>query len=314
MSQASKSYRRYIGADVGKTEIVIFDSQSKSITTLANRPAQMARFMAGLDATCLVVCEATGGYESELLTAALNAGIAIHRADARKVKAFIRSFGTIGKSDAIDARALASYGQERQAKLPLWQDPPPARALLQSLVLTRADLMKDRVAYNNRIKAPGMQAAKHHLVSILNQFKQQLKMIDAEIKNLIAANPQLTRDSQTIQSVPGLGKVNTPTLLALLPELGTLGRRQIAALAGLAPHPKQSGAKDGYRRTRGGRPQVRHALFMAGLSATRKTSPLNPFYQKLINNGKKKLVAIVAVMRKIVVIANARLRDQNQII
>ena len=311
MTQNATRFPHCIGCDVGKAEIAVFDGKTGKSMKLPNQPEALAKFAAMLDAGCFVVCEATGGYETVLLQALLAAGIAAHRADARKVKAFIRSFGTIGKTDAIDARALAIYGQERQHRLPLWQARETTRQQLQSLVLTRADLLKDRVAYQNRLAAPGSEAVKTPLQSVICCLKQHIASIEAEIKALLKACPKLARDLQIPRAIPGLGPVTANALLALMPELGTLNRRQAAALAGLAPHPRQSGTKDAYRPTRGGRPEIRRALFMAGLRAAQKSSPFHAIYKKFLENGKNPLVAITAIMRKIIVVANAKLRDQK---
>src|SRR5580658_4471874 len=126
---------RFIGCDVGKTAIVVFDAMSGRSHSIANAPQALSDFAAGLEATCFVVCEATGGYENALLAALFAAGVPAHRADARKVKAFIRSFGTLGKTDAIDARALRRYGCERHAGLTRWRARDEERVKLQSLVL-----------------------------------------------------------------------------------------------------------------------------------------------------------------------------------
>ena len=138
---------RFIGCDVGKTAIVVFDAASGRTRAVANTPEALSGFAASLEATCFVVCEATGGYERDLLAALIAAGVPACRADARKVKAFIRSFGTLGKSDAIDANALARYGRDRYAELPLWSAREPERERLQALVLARRHLVKDRFAY-----------------------------------------------------------------------------------------------------------------------------------------------------------------------
>lgn len=122
------------------------------------------------------------------------------------------------------------------------------------------------------------------------------------------------RSMQALQTIGGIGATTAATLLALMPELGALPRRQAAALAGLAPHPRQSSARDAYRRTRGGRPEVKRALFMAALAACKHNKQLKPFYDRLLKAGKKPLVALTALMRKILVIANARLRDAHQTI
>src|SRR6476660_5825513 len=153
----------FIGCDVGKTTIVVFDSRDGRTTDIPNRPQDLASFAKRLDDSCLVVCEATGGHEATLLDVLVQAGIAAHRADARKVKAFIRSFGTLGKTDAIDARALAEYGQERQTRLPRWQAPDQYRSQLQTLVLTRRDLVAERLACTNRLGAPGAQTVQPYL-------------------------------------------------------------------------------------------------------------------------------------------------------
>jgi transposase len=311
MPVPSTSFSRFIGCDVGKNDVTIFDSQDGSTRTIANEPVALAAFAAELDAACLVVCEATGGYERALLDAVTQAGHATHRADARKVKAFIRSFGTLGKTDAIDANALARYGQERQADLARWQSPDPNRARLQALVSTRADLVAQRVACNNRLAAPSAQPVATYLGALLTCLETQIHAIEADILALVRHHPALRRDAEILRTITGLGERTIAVLLALMPELGHLGRRQAAALAGLAPHPRQSGIADGYRRIRGGRPTVKKALFMAALAAARHNPTLRAFYQRLIANGKKPLVALTAVMRKIIVIANARLKPAH---
>ena len=309
MTTPTKSFSRFIGCDVGKASVVVFDSLTGLLATIANRPKDLASFAASLDAECLVVCEATGGYEAALLHATVVADVPAHRADARKVKAFIRSFGTLGKTDAIDARALARYGAERQTILARWQAPEPGRKDLQAMVLTRADLMAERVAYSNRLAAPGAAIVRGCINKLLTCINAQIKALDAAIAALIRAHQPLALAAKALRTIKGIGPQTTAALVALMPELGTLDRKQAAALAGLAPHPKQSGGHDGYRRVKGGRPEVKRVLFMAALVAVRYNQTLRGFYNRLLADGKKKLVAIVAVMRKMIVIANARLRD-----
>lgn len=304
--------RRFIGCDVGKRHIVAFDSVTARIVRIDNQPDALAAFTASLDASCLVVCEATGGHEMALLDALAAAGVPAHRADARKVKAFIRSFGTLGKSDAIDARALASYGAERYRTLARWCPTDPQRLHLQALVLTRRDLIDNRTAHTNRLKAPGAQTVAEYLNAVIACLQHQIHAIDAEIQALIARCEALARTSQLLQTIPSIGAITAAELSALMPELGTLNRKQAAALAGLAPHPKDSGLSHGYRRTKGGRPQIKRTLFMAALSASRHHPTLKPFAQRLHNAGKKPIVTQTAVMRKLVVIANAKIRDQSK--
>ncbi len=311
MTQDTPAPARFIGCDVGKAGIVVFDSRDGRIRTIPNQPDDLAAFATGLDHTCLAVCEATGGHEAALLSALMQAGRAAHRADARKVKAFIRSFGTLGKTDAIDARALARYGQERHPRLARWQPPDQERDRLQTLVLTRRDLVDQRVACKNRLSSPGAQVVRSYLDRLLACLDAQIAAIEADTQALVNAHQTLHTATRTVSSLIGIGCVTAVSLVALMPELGTLSRRQAAALAGLAPHPRQSGATDRYRRTRGGRPEIKKVLFMAALTASKRDPKMSVFYQRLIANGKKPLLAITAVMRKLVVICNAMLRQDE---
>ncbi|MDT0635838.1 transposase [Spectribacter hydrogenoxidans] len=262
---------RVFGCDVGQDTLVVFDSQTGQHTELANQPAALAAFVTTLGPDSLVVCEATGGHEAALLAATVEAGVPAHRADARKVKAFIRSLGRLAKTDRIDAQGLARYGRERADQLVRWQPPDADRQALQSLVRLRRELVAQRTAHQQRLKAPALR-----------------------------------QRYDIIQAIPGCGPVAATALVALLPELGQANRRGIAALA---PHPRQSGKTNGYRRVRGGRPEVRQALFMVALAASRHHPTLQAFYNRLVANGKKKIVAITAVMRKLITIINARIRD-----
>jgi transposase len=300
------------GCDVGAEEIVVFDSLNLQTRRIANDREALSGWAAGLPAEAFVVCEATGGYEVRLLTALAAAGIQAHRADARKVKAFIRSLGTLAKTDTIDAKALARYGQERAADLARWQPPQAARAQLQAMVLTRRDLVADRTAYGNRLKAPGSDHVARHLEAVIACLEAQIADLDHQIKILIENTKELNDAADALRSITGIGAITAAALMALLPELGTTDRRRIASLAGLAPHPKQSGGSDAYRRIRGGRPEVKCVLFMAALSASRAQGPLADAYDRLVQKGKKRMVAVIAIMRKIVVIANARIKKLNQ--
>jgi len=301
---------RFIGCDVGKHEIIVAGLAQKTIS-VANTPKAIAAFAKDLDDDVLVICEATGGYEAELLAALLKAGKPVHRADARKVKAFIRSFGTLGKNDALDAQALARYGQERHQRLARWQPRNHERERLSSLVLLRQAMVADHTAWSNRKQAPGALAG--FTDPIRQALVQQIANIDAEIQRLIDCCQAVKHDVAILRGMKGIGAVTAPSLIALMPELGTISGKQAASLAGLAPHPNQSGTRDSYRRVKGGRPEVRRLLFMAAMTAGKHDPQLKSFYQRLIDNGKKPIVALTAVMRKLIVIANAKLRDERQL-
>jgi transposase len=300
---------RFLGCDVGKAAIVVFDSRGDTFGRIPNQAAALAAFAAGLGPDCLVVCEATGGYEDALLAALVAAGCPAHRADARKVKAFIRSYGTLGKSDALDARALARYGAERHARLSRWQAPDPARERLQILVRTRADLVTQRTACANRLGAPGVEPVKAALKALHDCLKAQIAALGQSIAETLRLIARTDRSEQALRSIPGIGTTTAAALMALMPELGRIGRRQAAALAGLAPHPNQSGCRDAYRRTRGGRAEIKALLFMPAMAAARHDPAMRATYARLIANGKKPILALSAIMRRIIVIANARLRE-----
>ena len=309
MSQSATTCSRFIGCDVGKTSIVVYDSADGRLQTIANGAEALAAFATQLDQTCLVVCEATGGYEAGLLDALLARGVPTHRADARKVKAFIRSFGTLGKTDALDAKALAGYAKERNLQLRRWQAPSRDHLALQALVLTRSDLVQQQTAWSNRLQAPGAEPVASCLRQLLDCLADQIDAIEVRIQNILDASQPLQQTAAILRAIRGIGFKTAAALIALMPELGSLNRKQAAALAGLAPHPRQSGFTDAYRRTKGGRPEVKRVLFMAALSAAQHDPVMRAFFQRLTAAGKKPIVAITAVMRKIIVVANARLRD-----
>ena len=310
MTASVTPFARVLGCDVGKKEVVVFDSASRRILRVPNQTDALHAFAATLDAACLAVCEATGGYELDLLAALLAAGVPAHRADARKVKAFIRSFGTYAKTDDLDARALARYGVERGGELAAWRARDEQRLKLQGLVLLRRDLVRDRVAYRNRRAARAAAPLASILDPLLETFDAQIRALEAQIEDLIETAPAIAAPVRKLTAIPGLGATTAVALIALLPELGQVSRKQIASLAGLAPHPDQSGDADRYRRTRGGRQEVKRTLFMAALSAARHHPALAPFFKRLVERGKPRLIAITAVMRKLVVIANAVLANK----
>lgn len=313
MTTSSTGPTRFLGCDVGKAAVTVFDSTTGAWRSIPNRAPDLRRFAASLGPDCLVVCEATGGYEARLLQAMLAASVPAHRADARKVKAFIRSYGTLGKSDAIDAAALARYGAERHASLARWQQPDPVREELQTLVLTRIDLVRMVQAQTNRLAAPGAKAVARVLRAVIATARAEIRRIEARIGQLIAACPAIARDVAVLRGMRGVGPVVSAALVAMMPELGRIPGKQAAALAGVAPHPKESGQHVGYRRTRGGRPEVKRTLFMAALVASKGEGRLAEVYRSMLARGKKPIVAVTAVMRKIIVIANARLRDDRAV-
>lgn len=298
-----------LGFDIAKGTITVCDG---AITrTVANQRRAIRALLKSYKHIDLVVCEPTGGHEGLVLEECLRAGIACHRADTLKVKSFIRSYGTHGKSDAIDAGMLWGYGRERWAKLSLWQAPDADETGLRALVRRRQELITMKVAEKNRAKAPGGRKLATSFKAVIKVVERQIQIIDADIRELIANSSTLKHRAAVCTAMDSLGPIVAAKLLAILPELGSITRRKAAALAGVAPHPNDSGQKKGYRKIRGGRPDVRTALFMPALRAAAGKGEFAPFYRRLITNGKKPMVAIAAVMRKIIVILNARLRGAS---
>ncbi len=298
------------GIDVSKDTLAVFDEARQCLSTVRNSPAAVRKMIAGLAPGTMVIFEPTGGFEALLAAELAAQGIASHRADTLKVKAFIKSFGRLAKTDAIDAKALAHYGRERWNLLGLYQPADKRQAQLAALVARRQDLLAIKTAETNRSKAPGNPLISRSCKTVIACLCRQIEKIDNDIEQMIAACQTLTRRARIYRSLPGVGPRTAIALLATMPELGTLTRRQAASLAGLAPHPRDSGTLKGYRKMRGGRPQVRQNLFMAALVGARVEGPLRTFYQRLIKNGKKPIVAVAAIMRKIIVILNARARDE----
>jgi len=292
-----------LGVDVAADSLVISDGR-----TVANRRTTI-RALLKTAKPDFVICEPTGGHEFQLLEECLKAGIACHRADTLKLKSFIRSFGTLGKSDAIDAAGMAAYGRERWQSLPLWQRPDPDEQHLQMLVRRRTGLVAFKVAEQNRSKAPGAKTLAASFKAMLAFLGRQITMIDAAIAAIVARNQVLKRRAAICTAMNGIGFCTAAALIALMPELGFIDRRQAAALAGTAPHPNESGLFKGQRRIRGGRPEIRTVLFMPALRAAAAKGEFATFYKRLVTNGKKPILAIAAVMRKIIVTLNARLRD-----
>ncbi len=309
------TYIHFIGIDVSKEWFdVAVHAQAAKPQRFPNSGAGFAAFAKRFAAElpqALVVLESTGGYETALIAFLLARKVAVHRAHPLAAKYFIRSLRLHGKTDALDAQALARYGAERHASLRLCHVPEAAQQALQALLSRRADLLAIRIAEQTRSLHPGYAdaALKASLRAMLKLLNAQLAKLDLRIEALIGQSPPLSAKFAVMTSVKGIGKQTALTLLGNMPELGSLTRRQAASLAGVAPHPRDSGKTAGYRRTIGGRAQVKRCLFMAAMAARRFNADLRAFFERLIQNGKKPMAAITAIMRKLIVILNAKLRD-----
>lgn len=302
---------RILGADVAKLTIALHDSVSGRGWSIDNTPEALAEALRPYTDYDWLICETTGGYERQLLEAAAEVGLRACRADAAQVKAFIASHGGRAKTDRIDAAWLSRYGLDRALTLKPWRAPSPAQEAFGELLRHRQALLAQRVQASNRLSAPGGGALADLLDQQIAFLTAQITYIDAKMAELIKTCPDLARDEHVLRAIPGIGPVAARTLLALLPELGKLGPKQVASLAGLAPHPHESGQTLRRKRMIGGRPGLRPVLFMAALSAARAHPTLAPAYQRLVSAGKPKRVALAAIARRLVVIANAVIRDDR---
>jgi transposase len=302
----------FIGIDIGKFTFVVAASENTTTNEYENSSDGIAKFLEDYKKIlpdALSVLETTGGYELKLLYTLCQHGFAVHRADTRKVKNFIRSFGSQAKTDALDAKALAQYGKERIDKLELFKPQSQEAIKLFQLVQRRNDLKHMVVAEKNRRRESADPLVQNSIKEVITLLEKQIDSITQQIKKTIKSDPILKAKLEILKTVPGIGEVVAFELITLLPELGKLTRKKIAALAGLAPKANDSGCFRGYRKTGYGRNGVKPILFMAAMAARNSKTSLKIFYEKLISNGKKKMVALTALMRKILVIANARLKE-----
>lgn len=260
----------------------------------------------------LVVLEATGGYERGLVCALQGASIAVARVNPRQARDFAKSMGVLAKTDQVDARTLRDFADvlarhKDRAKYitPMLDE---RRQALAELMTRRRQLVDMRVAESNHLEHAGKHAARS-IASVLKTLDKQLACIDHEIDEHM--DRHFKEQRTVLDSVKGVGPVTILTLTAALPELGTLGRRQVSKLVGVAPLADDSGPRKGKRRIWGGRADVRAVLYMAALVAIKHNPAIGVFHSRLIAAGKPKKVAIVACMRKLLTILNAMLRDQS---
>lgn len=277
---------------------------------ISTEPEQLHDWIKQLPAQIdLVIMEASGGLEKLPASLLSQAGFGVAIVNPSQVRHFARAAGQRAKNDAIDAQLIARFGEAfRPAVRPL---PDRQQALLAELLARRSQLMRDLVAEKNRHKAVQFDTTRRDIAEHIEWLKKRLGRIDDQLDRLIQDSPMWKTQQDLLTSVPGVGKGTARVLLGMLPELGRLDRRQIAALVGVAPFDRESGRWRGKRFVSGGRGAVRTALYMAALTASRCNSRLRHFYQHLLAQGKKHKQALTAVMRKLLTMLNAMVRDQK---
>jgi transposase len=300
----------YLGADIAKDSIDLFCPSVALPRSIANSAAGyrlLVKSLARSAAAVQVVCEATGPYHQAFAAALHQAGIAISVVNPRLPRDFARARNRLAKTDAIDAATLADFGRTmRPAPTPA---PDAQLVLLDELVTRRAQLVEDRARERNRLQQTTRPELLASLRLHLRHLDRQIEKLAARINEVVESTPQLRAKVARLVAVKGVGALTACALLAALPELGTLSKNEVAALAGLAPFNRDSGTLRGTRTIHGGRLAVRSALFMAALSAAQTNAVLQPFYQRLRGAGKAHKVALVAVMRKLLIHLNGLLKS-----
>jgi transposase len=297
----------HLGVDVAKAELVC-DLQG-SIKCYPNTSAGISRFLGAAAAipSAHIVCESTAGYEKLLIRSALKAGIPASSMPPQRVREFARSLGIKAKNDPIDAAVISRFAA--QAKPVSATLPSASRSKLDALMRFRAELMESlhrgSCQHEHHDDPLVIKLARARIAGL----EKDIAKIDQACAAVIAADPELSRADARLREITGIGVQSTRTLLAFLPELGTIGRRRIASLAGLAPFDKDSGETSGKRFIQAGRAGVRKTLHMAALSAARYNKVLQPVYQRLRQAGKPFKVAIVAITRKLLIHLNSVMAD-----
>jgi transposase len=300
----------FVGIDVAKDRLdvaVIPADENASIDYSEAEVAALIKRLKKLDAT-LIVIEATGGYEMELVAALAAKALPVTVVNPRQVRDFARATGTLAKTDRIDARVLAQFAEAIQPEVRQLKD-NQAREL-DALILRRRQLIDMLVAEKNRLNRSD-QSVRKDIQAHITWLKKRLKDTDDHIDDFIKSSPVWRATDELIQSIPGVGRVLSFTLLARLPELGRLDRRQIAMLVGVAPLNRDSGLYRGRRCIWGGRKDVRNVLHMTTLAAVQFNPVLTDYYERLCKAGKPKKVALTATMRKLLVIINAMVRNHT---
>lgn len=308
-----KSYKRVIGIDISTERLDVADSNAKIVQevdyTIDDIKSKILKFIKKPSET-LVVCEATGGLEYELVDMLHDAKIDVVVANPARIRDFAKGHGFLEKSDKIDARVLQLYG--KQVKVSLAKPRTLQERNFIALTRRRTQLLQLISQESNRRRQSNDPQVKAFLDDMLKSLKTQMKTVDSCIEKALVEQAKTNPTIDVIRSVPGVGVVLTATLVAELPELGTISRTKIAKLVGVAPMIKQSGKSDERRRARGGRGGVRRVLYMATLAATQKNEVIKKRYIKLVSSGKPKKLALVACMRTLLTILNDMARHQTK--
>lgn len=302
----------FVGIDIAKRHLDVHTSPQGPAGRWDNDAKGIRRIVSQLRRIQpeRIVIEATGGYEVMLVAKLHAAGLNVAVVNPRQVRDFARATGRLAKTDRIDAEVLAQFA--RAIKPRLTPVPDKTTQAIRRLVVRRRQLLAMHQAEANHTEHVRDTVICRSIGRILRMLDKELDAVNRKLQETIEGSPIWKVKADALTSVPGIGQTTAAALLAELPELGTLNRRQVAALVGVAPINRDSGMMRGRRTTGGGRSSVRKALYMPTLVAIRHNPKIEAFYIRLLANGKAKMTAVVACMRKLLTTINAMLRDQRQ--
>jgi transposase len=300
-----------VGIDISKDSLDVFVLPSRQTFSVARDAEGLDALIARLNGLeCrLVVMEATGGFETVVAAALAGAKLPLAVVNPRRIRAFAQALGRLAKTDRLDAETIALYGEA--AKIEPQSIPDQAARDLSELVGRRRQIVETMTAERNRKRMLTNNRLVRGANRILAALQKELSDIERDINDSVRGTPAWSDKNEILQSAPGIGPKVSSLLIADLPELGTLTRRKIASLVGVAPMADDSGKHRGRRRIRGGRAHVRTALYMAALVASRYNPIIAAYYKRLRAAGKNAKQALTACMRKLLVILNAMLRDNR---
>lgn len=302
-----KEQKVYVGVDIAKAYLdVAWGEESRRVTNDAAGRSALVERLRQIAGSVQVICEASGGYERALIQALQRAEIELSLVQASRVRQYARASGLLAKTDSIDARLLCRFGEAIRPQVRA--TPKPHQEKLRELESQRRHLSGLLVAEQNRSAQLLDKALVKLSKRLIEQVKKQIAQIDLLVQGVIEQSEQLTSKAQKLTAVCGVGPRTAALLLAQMPELGELNRREAAALAGLAPFNRDSGTARGKRTIFGGRRAVRSGLYMAALVATRYNPILANFYQRLRSAGKPPKLALTATMRKLLIVLNSALK------
>lgn len=302
----------YVGVDVAKKNLdfACGDLQFNQVenSSKAHRKIFKAIALKYPQATCFqLVCEASGGYEQSIIDSAMSFGWSVSRVNPSNVRHFAKGIGLLAKTDQIDARLLVEFAQKTNPRILNASDLSIRE--LRELVSLRKEFVDQITQAKNRMEQQTLPTLRRIYKQTIASYEKQIKKVDEEIKKLKNKDSGLKEKIEILSKVQGVGEQTAARVLAFLPEIGTLTDQQAAAIAGLAPYNNDSGQRKGARFIKGGRSELRTALYMPALTASRINPVLARFYQSLIKRGKKPKVALTAIMRKLVILFNRLIKN-----